>query len=972
MTLIRQYIIILTILTVAFSSWGQDVWEPVSFEFNIKDGLPSNTVYDIIQDSRGYIWIGTENGIAKFDGREFETLNDQHLDVNEISYLYEVPDGSIWAVTFGNRIIRIENDSIHIVKAFEPFHNDRKYFSMIHPRDSLLFVKSKDNLIKYNLLTEDIHPIPHIVKPGFINHITHNQDSVIILVHSKGADKRKKSIIHTYDIDSGTLGIIDVKLPALVTNVYQHQDQTLLMGIKMGINMIQDGQSALWDRIPEMDATDRLLNLSDIDEDIWVNTFKGSIRLSDRQRILSKKTSTKVIKDFEGSHWVSTYNSGIFHIPNFHLVQHKEFSQAINRIVSSDQFLFLGMSDGQLVHYDPTHDSIVKQLNMENFKDIKDMNYNPHLQRIFINNRHTFQYDIRDKKISKLPLTSSATLGLSSNQNFLLDLNNVVILVHFFDEPGNPSSTISEEWKKNISESFSFNNKEIIYNTENILAHTDNNIWFLMNDKILVKKEFGLDSILYQGKNLIGLDACQMSDDSVVISNHDYGLSFIVDYKAHKPIQNPDINRFGRIDKIKYKNDYIVGLTRFGMLIMDRNGKILKTIDESDGLDASIVNDFAIWNHYLFAATTQGLYKIDLKLFSDNETASKTYINEIRMNGEVVSESHSFKNGSNVEISFNHTGMKGRKNSRIQFRMNENEAWKPVSNNSINLPNLSPGSYNFQVRTINEEGIIGEPTSYAFYIRPPIWQRWWFILGACFLLALVLFIFYKRRLSAIEKENQYEQEIRSNKLSALRSRMNPHFIFNSLNSIQDFIIKMDKLGANEYLGIFSDLMRIYLRHSELNRVELHEEIEALELYLKLEELRFGDIETHFHIDPKLEQMDLFIPPLFIQPYIENAFKHGLLHKREGDKKLEIIFRYLENDKTLLIEITDNGIGQEESLRIKQRSNVKGLSFSTKANQTRLELLNHNRIQKISVEFTDLNENGKASGTKVTILVPDTV
>ncbi|MEQ1625723.1 MAG: histidine kinase, partial [Sediminibacterium sp.] len=206
-------------------------------------------------------------------------------------------------------------------------------------------------------------------------------------------------------------------------------------------------------------------------------------------------------------------------------------------------------------------------------------------------------------------------------------------------------------------------------------------------------------------------------------------------------------------------------------------------------------------------------------------------------------------------------------------------------------------------------------------------------------------------------------------LSALKAQMNPHFMFNALNSIQEIILMNNKREANMYLGKFADLMRITLDQSNKNAISLDDELKSLLLYLELEALRF---ETHFQykidVDDNVFAPDIQIPAMLIQPYVENAIKHGLLHK-QGEKQLLIQFR-LENEETLLCMITDNGIGRKRSAEINQLRARKHTSFATGATLKRLELLNYGNEQRITVNFEDLkDERGQDSGTKVLLFIP---
>lgn len=245
------------------------------------------------------------------------------------------------------------------------------------------------------------------------------------------------------------------------------------------------------------------------------------------------------------------------------------------------------------------------------------------------------------------------------------------------------------------------------------------------------------------------------------------------------------------------------------------------------------------------------------------------------------------------------------------------------------------------------------------------------VLICLILIVLVLYFIYfrtkkkqqqiKYELNQAKKQIKLEQQSRESELTALRSQMNPHFVFNALNSIQEYIITNNKDSAGDYLGLFADLMRRYLKHSQSNFITLDEEIETLEMYLQLEKVRFEDTFNYeIKVDETIDIDELTVPVMILQPFVENAIKHGLLHK-EDNRKLWVEF-FVEN-KNLKINVIDNGIGREKSAEINNTRSDKHKSYATSAIQKRIELLNQNNARKIAVKYFDIDE-----GTKVEILI----
>ncbi len=224
------------------------------------------------------------------------------------------------------------------------------------------------------------------------------------------------------------------------------------------------------------------------------------------------------------------------------------------------------------------------------------------------------------------------------------------------------------------------------------------------------------------------------------------------------------------------------------------------------------------------------------------------------------------------------------------------------------------------------------------------------------------------QLQESQKRLALEKQYRDSELKALKAQMNPHFIFNVLNSIQEFIILNQKEIASDYLAMFAELIRSYLHFSNQGFISLREETEALEKYLELESLRFGDTFTYrLKIDNDINLDGFNIPTMIIQPYIENAIKHGLFNKKK-DRVLNIDFTQQEIG-IVKCEITDNGIGREKAQKIKASKTTMHKSFAMEATANRLELYNQKSHKKISLETIDLmDDEQNAMGTKVILII----
>ena len=329
--------------------------------------------------------------------------------------------------------------------------------------------------------------------------------------------------------------------------------------------------------------------------------------------------------------------------------------------------------------------------------------------------------------------------------------------------------------------------------------------------------------------------------------------------------------------------------------------------------------------------------------------------------------------------------------SRMRFKLegnNSHEEWQYAPYYyTIRYDRLAPGDYKLVIQASNASNLFNGPEKVLLIdISPAFWNTWWFRTVA---IICVLWIFYgiirwrikqrfRLQLERSEKETQLaemrrktaelKQQATDLEMQALRAQMNPHFIFNSLNSINRFILQNNKAQASEYLTKFSKLVRMILQNSQVSLISLESEIEALRLYLEMEALRF---DYHFaykiSVPTDLDISVLKVPPLIIQPYVENAIWHGLMHKEEkGQLDIEVS---QENDY-LFFKITDDGIGRKRAAELASKSATKHKSMGLRITADRIAMIQSSNGIESPVTINDLvNTDGTAAGTEVIIKMP---
>ncbi|HLF64554.1 MAG TPA: histidine kinase [Saprospiraceae bacterium] len=322
--------------------------------------------------------------------------------------------------------------------------------------------------------------------------------------------------------------------------------------------------------------------------------------------------------------------------------------------------------------------------------------------------------------------------------------------------------------------------------------------------------------------------------------------------------------------------------------------------------------------------------------------------------------------------------------NRLQYRYQLrglNTEWKNVgNNNTIRFTSLRPGKYLFKVAaSLNGIKWFEGKETLAFHIAFPFWQTWWFIILSIAAIAATVFFLVKQRIRFVRRQEAerrqsevqlitMNRDLAASQLTALRAQMNPHFIFNALNSVQRYILRGDVDQANRYLSKFSRLQREVLNNSAKDFIMLDQEIEILELYLQLEQLRFNDNFSYtIRVDEEIDSGEIKIPPMILQPFVENAIWHGLMPS-QGPKRVDIQFT-LNGDEKLHCRIRDNGIGRAASERLKNnhegtlQHQSKGMSLV----HERLRILEQLYQHSYQVQVVDRTDaEGAVEGTEVNV------
>ncbi|MCK9290140.1 MAG: two-component regulator propeller domain-containing protein [Bacteroidales bacterium] len=377
-------------------------------------------------------------------------------------------------------------------------------------------------------------------------------------------------------------------------------------------------------------------------------------------------------------------------------------------------------------------------------------------------------------------------------------------------------------------------------------------------------------------------------------------------------------------------------------------------------------------------------------MFSPDEIFINTQVPEIRITAFKIfnkSMDRRFHIGDTLRLrhnenifSFEFAALDYTNPSRINYKYkleNFNRDWveRKASQRYAEYVRVNPGFYVFRVIASNSDGFWNEEgIRINILIQPPWYQTWWFRIPALIVMIAGIFIIIFVRTQSVRKKHEMqmkylglEKQLFLLEQKALQLQMNPHFLFNSLNSIQSFIVKNDIDNAIHYLSKFSKLMRQTLSNSRESFVSLHNELLAIELYLELEKLRFSDNFSYaIRLDPAIDSSFLEIPPMILQPYVENAVIHGLMHKKGNG---QLLIDISQTGEDLLVMVEDNGIGRARASEIKKASGIERESKGMLITSERLEVLNQYTNETYAVQVIDLMDDyGHAKGTRVEIQI----
>ena len=910
-------------------------------------------IYSIAQNKDGIVFLATNNGVFKHNGKEIIRLESPKLRdksffgfiknksgdlfcYNLIGEIYKVAYNAIYLETI------IQNDFLSGYFTFQFTDNDEIIISLPNP-----IIKRNNNTYE-KLFPDDVEFNSSIIKD--------KQNKILLYSHSH---KR------VYFIDSKSLEINYLSLSEeseLGTRISFDDDNEHMYMYDHENQVVYEVNEYSYKKIPLEKSKNnyRTEIFRAYESGRFCVTFSNGgmvFYTNDGQRRSFNEVSFNrtvfscFLQDSEGNFWAGTLEDAILYF------RRTPFFSFIDQPLLKDEFihkiafcpagnLYLGTMSGKI--YEENN----FRINL--FKD---------------NSPHKVNY-------------------LEYKNNVIYASRGIFPLKeHEYDALNQPNKKhIGKDFEKVKEHYFYGTSRGLLISPKNsntdsliLTARIHKVIYIEEDDKLWVASNKGLyyyqDNQLHFSNLLIDYYSIpidlQVYEDKLWVATESDGVFLIDNDKIIEHLQEGDGLASNEVNKIRFQDDKLFISHAKGLQINHVSDmKKYQIINRSNGLYANNIRDFDVMNNQLALITYLGLQKVNLNTLYDVDTVPNTHLIKVSgKEGEVFGKNPEL-NYYNQSVTFEFETYAFQHEIHYEYKLikdqdSVNVKWTQDKSgrNSITFPSLASGNYKFYLRAVSDHQAKSKVITYSFVIKDPFWKTTPFLGLVGFLLSGLVYMIYTRNVRKIKKENSIKAEIYNSKLTALKSQMNPHFIFNSLNSIQALVLKQDVGNAYNYIVKFSTLVRQTLNFSDKDYIDFQEEVKMLKLYLELEKLRFSD-DFSFEITYD-KYLNGGIPPMLIQPFVENAIKHGLLHKT-GDKSLKIHF---EIDEFLTCIILDNGVGMKRSQEIKRRQGRKYKSFSITSLGKRFNILSEMHGSQVGFEIIDLSENSQGQGTKVIIKIP---
>ena len=937
--------------------------------YTTKDGLPSNSVYRTVLDGHGFLWIATENGLAKFDGKNFKSYTTaQGLPDNEITDLFIDSSQTIWVTPFRRNPAyynpvkdRFENEETNPELQKIELGNANRGSVLTY--GGIAFSNNERNFFIYKNGKVSVYK-------GFLDY--HQGTPERVIEYTPGAYLLVCSdSIRVFSNNRISKAFLLGNSTIFNSEYFNH---TLFINTGNEIRKYRvtgDGDVVLLQK-KVFPFTIRIFCKAG--QHLAVTTYNGTTypldtaTLNLKDPLLYNIAVRNVLEDKSGSSWISTIDKGLIKIQQKRIssftindkILNDQIAQNFNTLLVSNKKIFAGNNYGEVLVYDGVYD--IKKIALTNEKnmdgtvrkiiELKNKIYVASQSGSFLFDKSSYRILQRFEGQGNYSTKAAAVL----NDSVLLLGNHALVTKYNYEKneitdkavkrvtalgvgPGKKIYIGSNEglfrWDKDSLYNFGKQYKVFTYRVNVITTTKDGLVWVgLGSDSLLVLQHDSLIWSFALGTKIPG-NVCKS------LFSNKAGEIWLGTNKGLNKIEY-QYNKEG----LTYVNTF------FGL---------------SDGLIGEQVNDITITNDTVYVATSGGISYLPANLHLPVADIT-TFITRVAVDGKeaLVLGSYSLPyDKNNISIDFSGVDLTGYY-PLFEYSINNTE-WVRLDKNSIELRLLS-GTYNILIRAIKRDGRSSSQSArISISIATPFWKNGLFW-SAVVLVLFIASIFFLQKRNKQKQQKAVEKVLTEKKLGelemqALKAQINPHFVFNCLNSIKGFIYDRDFKQADKYLDKFSELLRSTLDNSSSAIITLQDEISYLDNYLQLEKLRFEDrFEYLIEVDKGVDIKEALVPAMLLQPYVENAIRHGIGHLETRRGMISI--RVKKEGKQLVCEIEDNGVGREKAFALRSEMHTEYQSRGMQLSKRRAELygIEQNIIDKI-------DEMGNAAGTKIVLMIP---
>ncbi len=953
-----MYRLLIIVLLSHFVGFSQD---PYYVNYSIEEGLPTSNIYSAFEDSKGYMWFATDVGVLRFDGYSFKQFNtDDGLADNEIFKLFEDSKHRLWFLSLNGKLSYFKDGYF--------FNNKTTPFLELASYQKMAIDVSEDELGNIYFLYSN----------GFIstidaeNKVVHKKENNITSFSIWNVNKQQYILNKDYILNLETSTKFELDKNVITDRAYRFtatNNGTYFFSTGTSIYHFKNvGCKKVYDT-----NNKEVIHLNTIDNELWVGTRQGLlVKSKDSIRTyFEKDIISSVLKDSQGNFWVTTLNHGIKFIPNFSVFRYElnKLNQKVNALyAASNNRIWIGTQAGLFISQLDTFNEItfLKIPKIENL--IKRIRNHDH--GVFIIGTESIQY-FKDSKRENYPFGAKDIL-FDNDYTYLavfsvFKYKNEAFLAYKNKMP--PSNIYNNDLnillKRRTNRMIKGKAGVIYFGTTTGLYHYSNDELYKIKSLNEVLNTSILD-LYYDEKSQL-LFAASNSKGLIVLKNE----NIVNHITTQQKLNSNGCNSIKKIDD----NNYLVG-TNNGLNLLKFDGNAFQVLDVNSLLNIKKdkINAIEIINKDVYLGTDKGLVSFNIDKIKNHQHAPKIIIDKVLVNGLPNSNINNLEyKENNLLISYTGISYTDFGNLIYRYKFNNDTLWTETKSRQIDFKNLSHGNYKLELKVAGNNGVYSPAKAINFKIKPPFWKTIPFILFVSVTFSLILFYLVKKRINSIKKrfllerkalwaeqEKAFlEKQTAELEQKALRLQMNPHFIFNALNTIKGYYSGGDIHEANRYINRFSKLLRLILENDDY-LVSLDKEIEMLQLYLKLVQLRYQNIfDFKITVSKDIKREKIGIPPLLIQPIVENAIIHGIAPSLIKGK-LNIDF-YMENDY-LVSRVIDNGIGIKAS-KINGKSNHK--SKAIKITIERVQVINNS---KNSNNFKII-EHEAPTGTEVIIRIP---